>query len=34
MRLRLDAYELAISSRLSTAERVQLMALLAKVAAI
>lgn len=32
MRQRMDAYELAISSRLSTAERAQLMALLAKVA--
>lgn len=32
MRQRMDAYELAISARLSTAERAQLMALLAKVA--
>jgi MarR family transcriptional regulator, temperature-dependent positive regulator of motility len=34
MRQRMDAYELAISSRLIPAERVQLMALLGKVAAI
>jgi len=33
MRKRLNAYELAISSRLSTAERAQRMALLGKVAA-
>ncbi|MDP2679113.1 MAG: MarR family transcriptional regulator [Rhodoferax sp.] len=33
MRQRMDAYELAISSQLTTAERVQLMVLLAKVAA-
>lgn len=32
MRQRMDAYELAISSRLTTAERLQLMALLGKVA--